>query len=345
MTFFLPLLNLLNLLRNPPSFLRLDHPSLIRLRHDALLISLDIPRKRLHAPPITHPQTRAHILQHGHVMTNHQHATLERPQRARQSIHGLNVKMIGRFVQNEDMRVRQTQTRKRNAGLLTAGQEGHFLQPRRARNAKGAEVPSVLLVLLARVILRHESDGADGHVEGVDVVLGEEADAEAGVLGDEAGRGLEVADEEFEDGGLAGAVGADDADARVELHVQVDVAEERSLGRVAEGDARHLDDGRGELLHLGEFEVHRVLAFRGFQDGHLFEFLDARLGFGGFGGVVAKLVDEGLQVGALGHLVLVLAFGRLAALFFGGVEGVEVGAFVVVEAFGVLVDYVGGHFV
>ena len=253
--------------------------------------------------------------------------------------------MIGRFVQDEDMRVRQTQTRKRDAGLLAAGQEGHFLQSRRARDAKGAQVPAVLLVLLARVVFRHEGDGADGHVEGVDVVLGEEADAQAGVLGDESRRGLEVADEEFEDGGFARAVGADDADARVELDVQIDVLEERSVGRVAEGDARHLDDGRRELLHLGEFEVHRVLAFRGFQDGHLLELLDARLGFGRFGGVVAEFVDEGLQVGSLGHLVLVLAFGRLAALFFGGVEGVEVGAFVVVEAFGVLVDYIGGHFV
>ena len=278
-------------------------------------------------------------------MTDHQHAPLERPERAGQGVHGLDVEVVGRLVQDEDMRVRQAQTRKRDAGFLAAGQEGHFLQARRAGDAKGAEVAAVLLVLLARVGFGHEGDGAGGHVEGVDVVLGEEADAQAGVLGDEPGRGLEVADEEFEDRGLARAVGADDADARVELDVQVDVPEERSVGRVAEGDARHLDDGRRELLHLGEPEVHRVLAFRGFQRGHLFEFLDPRLGFGRFGGVVAEFVDECLQVGTLGHLVLILAFGRLAALFFGGVEGVEVGTFVVVEAFRVLVDDVGRHFV
>ena len=278
-------------------------------------------------------------------MTDHEDAALERPEGVGQGVHGLDVEMVGRFVQDEDVRVRQAQAGERDAGFLAAGQEGHFLQARRARDAKGAEVPAVLLVLFPRVGLSHEGDGAGGHVEGVDVVLGEEADAQAGVLGDEAGRGLEVADEEFEDGGFARAVGADDADARVELDVQVDVAEERLVGRVAEGDARHLDDGRRELLHLGEFEVHRVLAFRGFQYGHLLEFLDPRLGFGGFGGVVAELVDECLQVRALGHLVLILAFGRLAALFFGGVEGVEVGTFVVVEAFRVLVYYVGRHFV
>lgn len=156
-------------------------------------------------------------------MTDHEHAALEGPECARQRIHGLDIEMIRRFVQHEDVRVRQTQTRERDAGFLAAGQEGHFLQARGAGDAEGAQVAAVLLVLLARVCFGHEADGAGGHVEGVDVVLGEEADAEAGVLGDEAEGGLELADEEFEDGGFAGAVGAYDADAGVELDVQVDV--------------------------------------------------------------------------------------------------------------------------
>ena len=50
-------------------------------------------------------------------------------------------------------------------------------------------------------------------------------------------------------------------------------------------------------------------------------------------------------MGTLGHLVFILSFGRLASLLFGCVEGVEVGAFVIVETFGVLVNYVGCYFV
>lgn len=106
-----------------------------------------------------------------------------------------------------------------------------------------------------------------------------------------------------------------------------------------------MDDGRREFLHFGELEVHCVLAFGGFEDGHLLELFDPGLGFRRLGGVVAEFVDECLQVGTLGHLVLILTFGRLATLLFGCVEGVEVGAFVIVEAFGVLVDYVGCYFV
>ena len=91
--------------------------------------------------------------------------------------------------------------------------------------------------------------------------------------------------------------------------------------------------------------MHCVFAFRGFEDRHFFEFLYSGLGFGGFGGVVAEFVNKGLEVGALGHLVFVLAFGGFAALFFCCVEGVEVGAFVIVEAFGVLVYYICCYFV
>ena len=128
------------------------------------------------------------------------------------------------------MRVRQTQARERDAGFLAAGQQGHFLQAGGARDAEGAQVAAVLLVLLAGVVFGHEADGAGGHVKGVDVVLGEEADAQARVLRYEADGGLELADEEFEDGGFAGAVGADDADAGVELDVEVDVFEQGLSG-------------------------------------------------------------------------------------------------------------------
>ena len=88
-----------------------------------------------------------------------------------------------------------------------------------------------------------------------------------------------------------------------------------------------------------------VLAFWGFKYGHLLKLLDPGLGFRRFGSIVAELVDKSLQMGTLGHLVFILAFGRLAALLFGSVEGVEIGAFIIVEAFRVLVDYVGCYFV
>ena len=50
-------------------------------------------------------------------------------------------------------------------------------------------------------------------------------------------------------------------------------------------------------------------------------------------------------MGTLCHLVLVLPFGRLTTLFLCSVKGVEVGAFVVVETLGMLMNDVCGDFV
>jgi len=54
---------------------------------------------------------------------------------------------------------------------------------------------------------------------------------------------------------------------------------------------------------------------------------------------------EGLQVGALDHLIFVLALGGLATFFLGGIKRVEIRALVVVETFGMLMDDVCRHFV
>ena len=55
----------------------------------------------------------------------------------------------------------------------------------------------VFFVLFAVVIFGHEGDGAEVHVECVDVMLGEKADSQPWVLRDEAFRGGELTDEEF----------------------------------------------------------------------------------------------------------------------------------------------------
>ena len=128
------------------------------------------------------------------------------------------------------MRVRQAQTRKRNSGFLASRQQGHLLQASGTRDAESSQVASIFLVLFTGVVLRHEADGAGFQVKGVDMVLGEEANPQTRVLRYEADRGLELADEEFEDRGFTRAVGADNADAGVELDVKIYVFEEGLRG-------------------------------------------------------------------------------------------------------------------
>ena len=106
------------------------------------------------------------------------------------------------------------------------------------------------------------------------------------------------------------------------MDVQIYVSQQWLVRRVTERYTAHLDDWRGELLDFGEFEVHYILALWSFQNGHLFKFLDTRLRFGGFCGVVAELIDEALEMSSLDRLVLILALCRLPSLFLGVVERV-----------------------
>lgn len=48
-----------------------NNPRLPRLRRDPLLVVIHRPIKMLHSPMIADPQTRAHILQHRHIVTDH----------------------------------------------------------------------------------------------------------------------------------------------------------------------------------------------------------------------------------------------------------------------------------
>src|SRR5690606_30059775 len=93
--------------------------------------------------------------------------------------------VITRLVKHQDVGVCQRETGKGNTRLLTTGQELHLLKAGHARDAKGAEVAAVLLIGLARILGRHEADGRHGEVEGIDVMLSEEADSETRVLGDD----------------------------------------------------------------------------------------------------------------------------------------------------------------
>ncbi len=92
-------------------------------------------------------------------MTDHQHAALEVAQGEGERVHGFDVEVVGRFVQDEDVRVREREAGEGHAGLLAAGEQGHSLQAGRAGDAEGAEVAAVFLVGFAVVIFRHEGYG------------------------------------------------------------------------------------------------------------------------------------------------------------------------------------------
>ncbi|KAK4893196.1 hypothetical protein LTR66_014858, partial [Elasticomyces elasticus] len=59
----------------------------------------------LNSAMVTHPEAVAHALQHRDIVADHQHAALEILQRERQGVHGFDVQVVGRLVEDEDVRV------------------------------------------------------------------------------------------------------------------------------------------------------------------------------------------------------------------------------------------------
>lgn len=98
-----------------------NNTRIARLSRNSLLIILHRAIKMLDSTIIAHPQARAHVLQHGHIVADHQDTTLELAQRRAESVHGFDIQVIGRFVQDEDVRVLQADTRKCHAGFLASG--------------------------------------------------------------------------------------------------------------------------------------------------------------------------------------------------------------------------------
>ena len=134
----------------------------------------------------------------------------------------------------------------------------------------------------------------------------------------------DLAGEDLEQGGLAGAVGADEHDAVAALDGEVEVLVD-ALFAVGLADFGELDDFLVGARRLGEGELEGLARGAGFLDAfELFEELDAGLDLRGFGPDLAEAVDEFLV--ALDFLVLV-SIG-LDALLVGFFPLVEVGAVV-----------------
>jgi len=84
----------------------------------------------------------------------------------------------------------------------------------------------------------------------------------------------------------------------------VNEPKQRRLVRIAKRHVDELQNGRRQLLGIGERQVDGVLLDDGRDDRHLLERLDAALCHAGALGVVAELVDELLNVRSL-HLLRV----------------------------------------
>ena len=182
----------------------------------------------------------------------------------------------------------------RQPGALPAGQFADLPLDRVAREPEGAQVGAEVLARL----LGHAGPELVDHrlvePQHLDLVLGEAADLDVGAERAPARQRGDLAEQEPQQRGLAGAVGPDEADAHPPLDDQVHAAED-DLVAVAGGDVLQLGHDPRRPGWLGELEPGLHLGGVGHLDRvELLQRLDAALDLAGLGRLVAESFDEPL---------------------------------------------------
>ena len=218
-------------------------------------------------------------------MADHDDEALAVHDEVLQPLDGLDIQVVGGLVQEDDVRLSEEGLGQQHLHLLLGGEGAHLAVQNVIGEAKALDqagdvalsLPAAhlgefrlqlagpdavgvgeVLLLVQGVLLLHDVVEVlvaqdDGIQHGVGVVLEVVLlqNAHAVVLGDHhlAGGGLQIPGEDAQKGGLAGAVGADDAVAVAGDELEVHVLEERLAGEV-QGDVVDSDHSGSFLKSL-----------------------------------------------------------------------------------------------
>ena len=266
----------------------------------------------------------------------------------RECVAHVQIEMVGRFVQQQQIRLLPHNHCQRQPRLFAAGKRFGFLQGGIADKVEAAEeVADFLFAHVGAEFLDVPQRTLVG-TQGVELVLGEITDIELVRADNPAGQDIQFARQRFDKGRFAAAVYPQKAVTRAAFQRQVD-AVQNGLAAVAQIGFVQLQQRIGQVGGAVEFkrkpavEVCRRDAFE------LVQGLHAALRLHGFGGLGFESVDKGLQVfdlrllfevgrlllcqaaGAFGLVKIVIAavkrellIGKFDGLRRGGVEEIAV---------------------
>ena len=235
-------------------------------------------------------------------MGDEQERAAERLERVLERLARVEVEVVGRLVEDQDVRLRRHQHRQREPPALAARQSRQRLLGLGAREQEAPEQgarpagrePGGALGGLERGARRAELLRVLREVAELHVVPGAQpARLERAAPG-----------ERLDQGRLADAVGADERHVLAALEPELAVLEQRPAGHL-EPRVVELEHHAAGALRGGEAEAERAVVARVALDAlHLLQALDARLGLARLGRLVAEALDEALHAGDLALLLL-----------------------------------------
>ena len=249
---------------------------------------------------------------HVAVMADEDHRAVIAVERLDQRLAAVDVEMVGRLVEDQQMRRVARDQRQRQPRALAARQ---FVDPGHRPVARETEPPELgadrargrALHLAAHVLQRRVVA-----VQFLDLILGEVTDLHLARGVHLAGHRRELRGEQARQRGLAVAVAAEQRDPVVGIDPQVELLEDDGLAIADRGEVER-DQRRAQFARVGEVEAQAGIVGERGDRLHLGEHLGARLRLLGGRGAGRVAGDIILQPGALGVLRLAAAAASCAA--------------------------------
>ena len=197
------------------------------------------------------PQTVADQFEQMRVVADQDNRALIFVQSLDQGLAGVDVQMVGRFVQQHQVRGVEAHQGEQQTRLFTAGKIGDPRVGTFLAEPEAADLSADLGLVRSRHQRGHVAVGGSRDVQFLDLVLGEIADAQLARHAHAALHRFQTLGQQLDQGRLAVAVGPDQGDAVVHVDAQVEARENRLVCDIADRRAFHTDQRRGRLSGLG----------------------------------------------------------------------------------------------
>ena len=265
-----------------------------------------------HLPAIDFEDAVDEAAQEVAVMADEDHRTGEVLQGCQQRFPGLDVEVVRRFVEDQQVDRLYQHRRQNDPALFAAGEVvDPFVDIIPLKQKGGAEVAQRTEMGLRHGILDRVQDGLPG-VEDIHGMLGEIPGIDVGPQIQTPGRRFRLARQHLQEGGFAGAIDADHGDLLLAPDRPRDAAEDRLFSPVGTGPdlAQGLDPGHivAAARRLGKLEFDGPLLRRDLDPLDLGNLLDPGLDLGGMGSPGRETGDELLFLGE--HLLLAAVAGQ-----------------------------------
>lgn len=271
-----------------------------------LAVFIDVAIELSHSAVVDNVEAIAQSRQEVLIVRYDNKTTLVVVESHNERVNGVEIQMVRRLIEQQDMGLVPSDESEGNARLLTTGKEVHGTQRQVTRDTERAEMLSHVLRGLIRVVLHELLDGRQLRIERVRMMLREHTNTQLAVNKTITIEVLDLTDQRLDEGRLTGTVGTNERDTRLHVNVDVDLGEQvhallpTNLGLIESHDRRR------DLLGVREHENARGVLHDFLNEVNTVDSLDTRLHERGTLGVVTELVDELLEMLNLSFLRLAL---------------------------------------